>query len=285
MSSTRSLLADLRPSEISTTPFPHLAAVGVAPPETYATLQSTFPSLATLASGRRLDQQNAALRMSSKAVLRNPAIDRSWKDFFELHISAAHWRDIVQLFGDTIRTTFPQLEERVGKPLSDFRVGSRGETGSDINLECQFVINTPSTVTSSVKTPHVDKRQTLFAGMYYLRVDDDLTAGGNLELYAWKRPPRFLPYRMILPGDVQRVTEIPYAGNTLVCFTNSPAAIHGVSPREPGQVLRRYINLVAEMRYPLFRTPLISVPAAMLNWTEIRSTRRKQLSALSAVSR
>jgi len=269
---TQSLLRFLTPADISDRPFAHIAATGVLAPERYEALQASFPSLGKMAGGTVPAMENAALRLSSKAVLKDSTIAAAWRDFFDYHSSAAFWRDIVALLGDRLRAAHPGLEQRIGKPLADFTVGRRGERGpADIRLECQFVVNTPQQHVSSVKTAHVDKRETVFAGLFYMRVPGDDTPGGDLDLYRWKRDPRFLRYRMILPRDVAPVGSIPYGANNFACFVNSPLAVHGVSPRLPTTHVRRYINLVAEVPFHLFKTPLISLPAAITHWKDLRA--------------
>lgn len=276
----QNLLAALGTDDIRQRPFPHIDQAGILPADLYAELSDTFPAPELIMAGRATVPENAALRLSSKTVLRHPSISPIWKDFFELHVSPVHWHQIIGLFGDVIRATHPGLEDRFNKPLADFSVGLRGDGGkADIRLECQFVINTPTSGNSSVKTPHVDKRQTVFAGLFYMRDPWDRAGGGELELYHWRRPPRFLPYRMILPDDVERIATIPYSENRLACFINSPLTVHGVSPRGPANEVRRYINLVAEVGHHLFRTKLVSLPAGISNWREIRAIRRQKIAA------
>lgn len=276
----QSLLGNVAAADISDRPFAHIAATNVLAPERYDRLQASFPSLEKMGGGPATEtaaMENAALRLSSKAVLKDSSITPEWREFFDYHTSAAFWGDIVRLLGDRLRAAHPGLERRVGKPLQDFAVGRRGESGAaDIRLECQFVVNTPLRQASSVKTPHVDKRETLFAGLFYMRADGDETPGGDLDLYEWKRKPRFLPYRMILPRDVAQVGSVAYAANSFAGFVNSAAAVHGVSPRMPTTRVRRYINLVAEVPFHLFRAPLISLPAALGQWKEVQQIRRQK---------
>lgn len=277
MTAVQSLLLRSLAEDIVDAPYPHLIDREALPADQYERLQSHFPSLETLAGGPLPTMENAALRLSSKAVLGNPAIAEGWQDFFALHTSSAFWADIVRLFGDHIRRSHPQLEARVGRPLADFRIGRRGDPRpADIRLECQFAINTPLQRPSSVKTPHVDKRETLFAGLFYMRSVEDRSTGGDLELCRWKRRPRFLPYRMILPQDVSPAETVSYAANSFVCFVNSAAAVHGVSPRSPTPLVRRYINLIAEVPFHLFKAPLISLPTALMQWKDVQQTRRQK---------
>jgi len=274
---TQSLLGNLTAADVADRPFAHVAATDVLAPDLYEALQASFPSLEKMGGGSAPTMENAAVRLSSNAVLADQGITPAWREFFDYHSSAAFWGDIVTVFGDRLRAAHPGLERRVGKPLKDFTVGRRGDTGpADIRLECQFVVNTPLRESSSVKTPHVDKRETLFAGLFYMRPSGDDTIGGDLDLYEWKRAPRFLPYRMILPRDVAQVDTISYATNAFAGFVNSAAAVHGVSPRRPTPRVRRYINLVAELPFHLFRAPLISLPAAISQWKEVQQIRRQR---------
>lgn len=277
MSNNHSLLGKFSSADVADAPFAHLAAVEVLEPGYYQKLQASFPSPELMAGGPLPEMENAALRMSSKAVLASDKISPEWRDFFDYHTSQRFWTDIVAVFGDRMRAAHPKLEQWVGRPLAEFRVGRRGDKGAaDVKLECQFVINTPLRQPSSVKTPHVDKRETLFAGLFYMRSADDDSTGGDLELYHWKRRPRFLPYRMILSNDVEPVGAISYQANALACFVNSAEAVHGVSPRAPTPLVRRYINLIAEVPYHLFKAPLISLPTAISQWKEVQQIRRQK---------
>lgn len=272
-----SLLGEIAHENVATEPFPHLTRSGAISPGYYAQLESSFPSTTVICGGRVPFRGNVAVRLSSAAVFASRHISRDWKDFFQYHISENYWRDLISVFGQTIRSVYPTLEERLGRPLEDFRVGVRGVSGdADVKLECQFVVNTPGIMTEAIKTPHVDKRQTLIAGLFYLRDHEDYADGGHLELYRWNRSPRFLPYRMILPKDVTHCATSPYSANQLVSFVNSPFSVHGVSPRRPAVLSRRYINLVAEVEHHLFDLPLISLPAMVRNWNSIRQIRRSK---------
>ncbi|MDY0884530.1 2OG-Fe(II) oxygenase [Dongia soli] len=277
MGTVESLLGNITNEEVAKEPFPHLTRCGAISPEYYAQLERSFPSNTVVCGDRVPSHGNVAVRMSSAAVFASRQISREWKDFFQYHISEDYWRDLVRVFGQAIRSIYPRLEERLGRPLEDFRVGVRGNSGpADVKLECQFVVNPPGMMMEAIKTPHVDKRQTLIAGLFYLRDHEDDTEGGHLELYRWNRSPRFLPYRMILAKDVTHCATSHYSANQFVCFVNSPSSVHGVSPRHPGSLSRRYINLVAEVPHHLFRLPLISLPAAVGNWNAIREIRRSK---------
>jgi hypothetical protein len=48
------------------------------------------------------------------------------------------------------------------------------------------------------------------------------------------------------PRKVERIATVPYRANTLVMWINSPAALHGVTPRSATEIPRRYMNFLGE---------------------------------------
>jgi hypothetical protein len=278
MADVQTLLTMATSDEVRRDPFPHLVRSEAVPDSSYRSLQALFPQPDAIIGRRHGVSENAVARMSALQVLDNPVIALEWREFFSAHVSAGFWLDVVRIFGEAMRRNFPDLEARVGRGLEDFRVGIRGDgSDSDVSLECQFAINTPNTQPSSVKTPHIDKRETIFAGLFYLRDLEDQSDGGNLELYTWRRTPRFLPYRMILPNDVALHTQVGYAPNTFVCFVNSEQSVHGVSQRMPSRRVRRYINLIAALPFRAFATRSVSLPALVAHWREARRIQRRQI--------
>ncbi|MGH6881427.1 MAG: hypothetical protein ACREFM_10945, partial [Hypericibacter sp.] len=106
---------------------------------------------------------------------------------------------------------------------------------------------------------------------------DDRSEGGDLELYRWARAPRLLRHRMILPGDVVRSRSVPYAANMLACFVNSRESVHGVSPRSLASKPRRYINLVAQLRFDAFTTPKVALPSRVVHCFQMRHVGRRRI--------
>src|SRR3954470_11716485 len=108
------LLQGVRPEEIALEPYVHFTRRNTVPAETYAALESAFPSLATILNGRT-PENNQAVRMTVKQVLNDRRIAPIWREFFDYHTSTDYWRDVVRLFGDHFRREFPGLEERIGR--------------------------------------------------------------------------------------------------------------------------------------------------------------------------
>lgn len=272
-----SILAGSRADDVQIDPFPHLVRNYCLRASVYHDLAAAFPTTNAILGGRETRLVNAAARLPVIKVLDNAAIAPMWRDFFAFHTSDGFWKDVVRVFGAALRATHPDLERQAGRELDAWRVGPRGAASKfDVELDCQFVVNTPwpaGTVAKagrrqlSVKTAHVDKRDTILSALLYFRDPDDRGAGGDLELYAWNREPRFLKPRVILPSDVELREQVPYAANTLVAFVNSAKAAHGVTPRAPSPLPRRYVNFIAEVPFAVFETPMLGRMRQLMYWS------------------
>lgn len=164
------------------------------------------------------------------------------------------WLDFyVPVFGEAIRRTYPDIEKRVGRSLEDWRIGVRGaDKDIDAGLEFQFGLNTPLTVSGSVKGPHVDSPDELIGGLLYMRDSADDSSGGELDIYA-SRKARFTKYREVRPESrIDLVRTVPYRSDTGVMFVNSPESIHGVSPRTPCPIPRFFISFCVDMTLLVF---------------------------------
>jgi hypothetical protein len=251
-SRTPKLLADVKQSDVVTEPYAHYTRTEVVPAALYQELAADFPTLAVIVNERADIGSNEAVRMTVKQVLSDRRISPLWREFFEYHTSPDYWRDVTRLFADHFRREFPGLEERIGRAYEDWRVVPRGYAGdADVRLDCQFVMNTPVTRKSSVKTAHIDLCDKIFSALFYMRDPRDQSQGGDLDIYDWRREPRFVKHRA-LNRDVEVVKTVPYRANSYLCFVNSPQAVHGVSPRDTTDVPRRYINFIAELPVKAF---------------------------------
>jgi hypothetical protein len=258
------------PDQISASPYPHFSRQNALPGDIYSVLDREFPDLATVLGGRTTYGNNEAIRMSAKQVLSDRRISPLWRNFFEYHTSPDYWRNVTRLFGDFFRQEFPGLEMRLGRRFEDWRVIPRGFSGeAEIRLDCQFVMNTPVTRVSSVKNPHVDLCDKIFSGLFYFRDLTDTSDGGDLQMYAWRRPPRFIKHRA-MNRDIELAKTVDYAANTYLCFVNSAKAIHGVSPRSITAIPRRYVNFIAELPMEAFRPQQLNRWQRLLYRSELK---------------
>jgi hypothetical protein len=282
-----SILGRARAHDVLSQPFSHLIAADALPSDAYRALAAHFPTTEMVLNGRPFSG-NAAARIPAAKVWGNPGIAPEWRSFFEFHTSQHFWRDIVRVFGAALRASHPDLERKAGKRLEDWRAGPRRSKGDrdglDVRLDCQFVINTPwpeddageGASPPSVKTPHVDKRDTILSALLYFRDPDDDRPGGDLELYSWSRPPRFLGHRMVMSGDVAFQKQVPYSANTLIMFVNSAQAVHGVTPRAASRLPRRYINFIVETPFKAFQVPKLGPVARLIHWRRMRNVSRRE---------
>lgn len=246
------LLEGVERERVVAEPYPHIVMPNAVAPAVYDELESEFPSLDAILSGRNESGSNVAVRLTVKQVLGERRVSPLWRQFFEYHTSAEYWSDVTRIYGDHMRREFPGLEERIGRRFEDWRVKPRGFAGeAEVRLDCQFVMNTAVTAVTSVKTAHVDLCDKIFTALLYFRDPADKVAGGDLDIYRWKRAPRFIKHRS-MDRDVELVKTVPYAANTYLCFVNSERAVHGVSPRGITSIPRRYINFIAELPVKAF---------------------------------
>ena len=78
------------------------------------------------------------------------------------------------------------MQRRIGK-IDNWKAGTKyidDYSNANVLLDAPISINTPVTNTpSSVIRGHIDKSAKLFAGLFYLRLPDDTSTGGDLEIY------------------------------------------------------------------------------------------------------
>lgn len=269
MSSHCSVLQGVTASDIRLAPFPHLVVSNALPKAYYDDLARQFPSFETIAGPGKTPSNELFLRSADK-VERAADIAPIWQEFFSYHTSGKFFDEMVGLWSDIILQLYPDIEKWFRRPLSDLSLGIRGPGRTDrpenyeqdIQMDCQFGVNSPVSKVSSVRSAHVDSKHKLFASLLYVPRPDD-RAGGNLTLYEYKDPSlayhsgQSVPYDFvertrlsnmadISLNEVSEVKTITYEANTLVMWLNSPYSVHGVTPRCETHLERRYVNLIGE---------------------------------------
>lgn len=260
-------LSAVGPATTNDSPFPHSYVTSTLDPALYGELDASFPALETFCNTSDVGE-NVAVRIPAHRIVEDRRFPEIWRRFVEFHVSSDFWRSLHTKFGTEFRQVAPWLESTLGRDFDSFRVSMRdGSDSGEVRLDCQLVVNTPARRASSVKPPHIDNRHKLWSGLLYFRDEADESAGGDLELYRFIRPPKYLKHRV--PASlIERARTIRYAPNSFVAFPNSPLAVHGVSPRAPSSVPRRYVNFIADAPLTLFDLPQIGAweRAASLPW-------------------
>ncbi len=250
-------LADaLNPQRHSEFPFPHFRVENALPSTQVAALVANFPESEQIRQGAK-PGDNRRFSWPARDALAAPDLPENWRDFVAAHVSQQFLDSVLRALADDIGALYPDLEARVGKPFTEWRVGLRGRdtfATAEVLLDAQICINSPVIAKpSSVRGPHVDKPNKLFAGLYYLRPpEDEATSGGELEFYRHLKPDAYFDKAQLDPADVELTGTVPYRGNTLVLFLNSLNAVHGVTPRQPIARDRKFFNLIGEIAVPLF---------------------------------
>ena len=250
----QTLLANVKKCQVLAEPFPHLVVSNPLPEELYRRLVSEYPPLEVITGGAEASS-NQRFSLSAAQTLGDARISPLWREFVRLHASAAFFAQVVEVFGDHVRSVYPALEKNVGA-LGELSTGLRQPDavgGADALLDAQICVNTRVFGTpSSVRRAHVDSPNKLFTGLYYLRHPDDNSDGGDLEFYRFKGRPRGFRVAEVEDRYVEVVKSIKYRPNTLVMFINNVRALHGVTERSVTPFPRRFFNLVVEVRKPLF---------------------------------
>ncbi|HUR43329.1 MAG TPA: hypothetical protein VMZ01_04430 [Aestuariivirga sp.] len=265
-----SVLHGLTASNLETRPFAHLVRDRVYADDLYAKLATAFPPPQRFVGGLTDIVSNQAIRIPAVDIIDNPEFDPLWRRFFAYHTSKEFWLEVLEVMGDGIRAAHPNLEKTFGKKLEDFIVSRRGSgIPGDIMLDALFVVNTPVTKASSVRPAHVDSENEIYAGLLYMRSDDDKTPGGDLSLYHFKGQPRFGGHYAELTDVVEDKT-VSYAANRLAAFVNSAASVHGVTPRPPTDKYRRYINIIGTTDPDVFDLPKLPLHRKLRFWLKRR---------------
>jgi hypothetical protein len=250
-----SVLSKFKKSDVILEPFPHIVAENVLDEDLCKQLLDEFPPLETVTGGKPYSS-NQRFSYSAAESLRNPCLSPVWREFVQKHVSSAFFGEFVNLFADSIRSNYPQLERELS-PLAGLRTGLRKQddyTGADVLLEAQIAINTPVTgKPTSVRGAHLDLPDKLYAGLFYLRHPDDTSTGGDLQIFRVRPGKRLRLWDTHTTDDyVEEVRFVAPRTNTLVFFLNTDRSLHGVTVRSQTSSPRCFLNLVAEVEKPLF---------------------------------
>jgi len=266
-----SVLARATRTDVASDPYPHLILEDALPDALCQALIDAYPAPAVVGAGARSNQRWS---MPTTAALASDGVPDIWKRFVDHHASPAFFSEVCDVFGDQIveryPTRFPDEATlralRVGVRNRDVlrRQGpnaSDSDVGVDLVLDAQIAGNTPVLAPSSVKTVHVDSGNKLFTGLLYLRLPEDDATGGDLEVVRFRRDLTRAQYARRFDGmfvddaSVEHVRTVPYRRNVLFMFVNGPNALHGVTVRQPTPHRRLFLNLVGEVKTPLFEVP------------------------------
>jgi len=236
---TQSVLSRAKKADIIAEPFPYLVIENALDDAYYSELEEAYPSDGIIAGTMRM-KSNTRYQLSAKNSNILPEI---WQGFVEYHTSQSFYDEFISLFGEYI----PNRLSWVTNSDTYTRGADLPKAPSDLALDCQIGINSPVTETSTVKGPHVDNRIELYAGLFYMRKDNDDSSGGSLEILKPKDPTMKIVHKEEMdPRLFEKTNEVHYRKNTFAMFLCSKYSIHAVSPRSVTPHSRRLVNIISE---------------------------------------
>ncbi len=246
---------NIKTEDVCTEPFPMVVKRDAIDKDLFRELLKALPPFESMLKGSPYGS-NERVNYSATNVAYNPSIAPIWKQLFQEHLSQAFLDDILRLFGPHISRYYPDFESRFA-PVSKLKAGIRNAdevSDAAVLLDVQLALNTPVVVSgTTVRGPHVDCPKKLFVGLFYFRLDEDDSEGGDLEIYRPKQGPAKLDYmRTGKFEDMELVQRVPYQQNVVSLFLNTPESLHGVTMRSATPFYRVFLNLLGEMRAPLF---------------------------------
>jgi hypothetical protein len=241
------------------TPFPHLIVRDALPSAICDQLIKEYPTADVL--GVDASRNNVRWNFPTSRVRESESISNLWKEIIDYHSSPAFLGELVDVFGESLLEMYPQ-QFRSRQQLKELTIGVRGVdsfSDKEILLDAQISGNTPVTRTRSVRPTHIDGSQALFAGLLYLRAEDDDSIGGDLEIRRFRdevsdaqKPRCFRNATFVADKWTEVVKTVKYERNVLIVLVNGIDSLHGVTPRHPTSHSRIFMNLLADMEAPLF---------------------------------
>lgn len=225
-------------------PCPYFHIKDALPWSLYDQLVSQYPEAHMMQDNK----QHFQARRYRQHEIEPGTVSSLWQDFIAYHNSRDYKNRVLNLFEPAIEKYYPGLmpswQQADVCPRHDSRENA-------IEMEVQFVLNGMQDET--VRTIHLDNSRELFAGLLYMRKDEDNSTGGDIQVFRKvTEKPEFSGIREVNPNHVTPAGTVPYRANTMILFLNTIDTLHGVTPRLDAQCVRRYINIDAHQKKKLF---------------------------------
>lgn len=246
---TATVLDRADPAQVKDDPFPYIVVHDALSADYYEALSASFPTLDGLDPGLAGANNKRLNLMSSWGPTELPS-DKAppiWKQFLADHTTPDFSRKVFDLFPKaTVEGGRPGERwirtELLGEGLAEMLQLKGPVADTDILARATVAVNTPVQVPDSVRGPHVDNRWKAYVGLFYVRQPGDTSEGGDLTIFRWKKGAKASPWTMRAdPSQVEEVTTIKYAPNTLVLMLNTHDSLHGVTVRSPTPHVRRFV--------------------------------------------
>lgn len=228
--------------------FPYLIIDDALPSDLYKKLNDDFPNYKKIIGDEEY-KENFAYRYNAFNSLKDNEITKDWIEFIKYHTSYEFLEEFYTIFEKSIKKIYNVEKDKL---FNKDNIGVRFENRNHFNLDCQFVINTPTSGETKVIEPHLDNPVEFYAALLYMKEKDDDSQGGNLTTHAFKDKPSFYGKSRVREEKVNLIEEIKYKKNRLAVFLNTPRSIHGVTKRSKTKSYRKYMNIIGEFHNELF---------------------------------
>ena len=241
-------------------PYPHFIINKVFNEETincfkkdYELIVKEFQKLHTYKLNNKLITINAT-EILGKGIYKKTI----WYDFCKYHTSKDHLLKIFEIFYEDLNKLYPGLCEEALKYKNQdnfINIRNKKEAHSKDNslnenyyfvADVQPAINTPVFKKSTVRGPHVDSKNEIIGGLFYIRDENDSTEGGDLEIFEIDTNTLFNNYEVSTKNVPKKFKVVAYRNNTAIFFINSKKSVHAVSPRNITNHNRYLINMIIE---------------------------------------
>ena len=265
MTANLSLLQNFKNSDFYKDPFPHVIIHDALPKSVYEKLINAAPI--NLIPDRSLDNMRGNIYLNQ---LENNLENKIFFDFLNYHSSNEYYEEFVSIFKDQLNDHYPNLIETTRKLIKKKQFLKFGSNNSKkknfMTFYSSYSYNTPVKSSHVVTGPHLDHFDKINFGLYYLRLDDDKSEGGDLVIYKWKDGYSNLKKKEIIYSEkwtnITSHTEpfktLKYKKNTFILSLNSIDSLHGVTARESTDHIRQFCYLSTSSNNDLrFATPSI----------------------------
>ena len=163
-------------------------------------------------------------------------ISNLWKEFFEFHTSKEFFDQVLDMW-EPFNVKYAVARDSI--------VIGKGKAHGKANCytDCQFVRHNVVAEGVTTRTPHVDNKNEVYAGLLYFKHDNSTGGGFNIHkqtfVSGWDSKQNNELYE---PGPIVDTCE--YKDNNFVMFFNQKYAVHSVEPRAGVQSPRWSINII-----------------------------------------
>ncbi|MDC3042931.1 hypothetical protein OA173_06285 [Candidatus Pelagibacter sp.] len=240
-------------------PYPFIIIDNFLREETYKIVSEKFPDIKLFNFNGDIEANNIGIRIGFSDF--SNEMESFWKEFGSYFVNDDFFYNFCELYGEDIKNFYPKIYNRIKK--KNLNVGIQGINTfdtCDVLLDFQIGINTPVREVTSVRGPHLDNKKSLYTALCYLKDTDDNTNSGHFTVYKLKKTKLLSlgSSRSVSLSDVIKYKEIDYKSNRVATFLNTKKSIHGVSPREQTNKVRKFFTFNALFKEDLYKIPLSS---------------------------